>query len=242
MLRNHSATPDHPLAQPVGRQRRDGRRLRARGWAPSGCRWRRQSRCSPCAARLPRWWPEHVDRSEDVDRRSVLRIRHRRAHVRTGGEVEDEVGPVRRERLAQRAAVADVVLEQLDVARDGVQLRRGSVLRSSTTSTDVPRPAKASTTDDPTNPAPPVTTARSTAMPHPHAPSPLGGEEIIASRRAIRHPRCTRLGRSAHRVVLHGRIAPQALLVTGQELVVAHPCARITADDRRSNEGGCRAR
>jgi hypothetical protein len=69
------------------------------------------------------------------------------------------------------------------------RLAADPVLRSSTTSTDVPRPANASTTDDPTNPAPPVTTARSTAMPHPHAPaptearrsSPRGGRSVTSN-------------------------------------------------------------
>ena len=48
------------------------------------------------------------------------------ARVRARGEVEDEVGPEHRDGVAQRCTVADVVLEQLDVAGDAIQVRRRS--------------------------------------------------------------------------------------------------------------------
>ena len=98
---------------------------------------------------------EHTQRAEHVGGRVGDWVGDRAADVDLRGEVEDDLGARVCQRVGERAA--DV--EELE-PRLATTCSRRPELRSSTTCTSSPRSTSASTSVEPMNPAPPVTTAR----------------------------------------------------------------------------------
>ena len=98
---------------------------------------------------------EDAHRADDVDVGVVVGPLDRDAHVRLGGEVEDDLRPHRVEDRVGRADVGHV-----ERRAPAATFSRFPFERSSRTCTSSPRASSASTTCEPMKPAPPVTTAR----------------------------------------------------------------------------------
>ena len=177
------------------------------GSAPPGCRSRRRSRCSPPAARPAAAAAANtlIDPGRSPTRRPAGRTSTPRTSVRAA-RWNTRSGRNAVERVRAQRGVADVELDHLHVARDVIQVRRRP--GAQVVDHQHRRPASGQCLDHrrPDEPGAPVTTARSTAMPHPQRPSPPWepGDHCVG--KVLRHQRAgdcgdqrTALRRMAHR-------------------------------------------